>query len=257
MNIEALAGLLGKPANELATALSVENIEEALPEEVVVKQMTDFIKSVRSEAKTEGKGWGLREIQKKLEKTGAEGTDIDSMIEDLAAKATKKGETPNPDERLLKKLEQAEARFQEAQRKLESIEKQKEVETKNSVIKSKIAAIKKEYSATEKAFDLALEALLNSRQFEVDGEEVFVLRDNGQGYDPKGFEEVAKNYFSDLFELVKPGGEPPRNPEKHQSKPAPKPTDRNELIMKSRNAATPEERAQALAQLEELAAAEG
>ena len=43
MKIEALAGLLGKPANELATALSVENIEEALSEEVVVKTLKDHI----------------------------------------------------------------------------------------------------------------------------------------------------------------------------------------------------------------------
>jgi hypothetical protein len=71
MNIEALAGLLGKPANELATALSVENIEESLPEEVVVKTLKDHINKVRSDAKTEGKGWGLREVQKQLEKNGS------------------------------------------------------------------------------------------------------------------------------------------------------------------------------------------
>lgn len=255
MNIEALAGLLGKPANELATALSVENIEESLPEEVVVKTLKDHINKVRSDAKTEGKGWGLREVQKQLEKTGAEGEDINSMIADLADKANKPPET-KPDEKLAKKLEVAETRLAEFQSKLESIEKEKQTESRNSVIKSKVAELRKEFAATDKAFDLALQALINTRQFEIDGEDIYVLKSDGKSYEQKPFEDIVKSHLSDLFEPAKTGGEPPRNPEKHQSKPAPKPTDRNELIMKSRNAATPEERAQALAQLEELAAAE-
>lgn len=255
MNIEALAGLLGKPVDELATALSVENLEEALPDEVVQKSLKDHINKIRSEAKAEGKGWGLREIQKVLEKTGAEGSDINEMIADLAGKANKPPET-KPDEKLVKKLEVAEARLQEVQSKLEGIEKAKQVESRNSVIKSKIADMKKEFAATDKAFDLAIEALLNSRQFEVDGSDVYVLKQGGNGYDPKPFEDIAKAHLSDLFEPVKPGGDPPRNPQKPEPKPAPKPEDRNQLIMASRNAATPEERNAALEQLAALEAAE-
>ena len=253
MKIEALAGLLGKPADELATALNVENIEDALSDEIVVKALTDHVKNVRNEAKREGKGWGLTEIQKKLEKTGAEGTDIDSMIEDLAAKASKKGDNPNPDEKLIRKLEQAEIKLQETQKKLESIEKQKEVESRNSVIKGKIAELKKDFAATDKAFDLALEALLNSRQFEVDGDDVFVFKADGKTYEPKPFEDIARTHFGEIFEPAKPGNNPPRNPDNPKPKPAPKAEDRNDLIMKARNAATPEERASAMEQLTQLA----
>jgi hypothetical protein len=255
MKIEALAGLLGKPVDELATALSVENLEDALPDEVVQKSLKDHINKIRSEAKAEGKGWGLREIQKALEKTGAEGSDINEMIADLAGKANKPPET-KPDEKLVKKLEVAEARLLEFQSKLEGIEKQKAAETRNSVIKAKVAALKKEFAATDKAFDLALEALISSRQFEIDGEDVYVLKADGKTYEPKPFEDIAKTHFSELFEVVKPGGDPPRNPQRPDPRPAPKPEDRNELIMKSRNAATPEERSAALEQLAALTPAE-
>ena len=86
MKIEALAGLTGKPVDELATALSVEVNDDQLSDEIVGKVLTDYVKEVRSQAKTEGRGWGTREIQAKLKKAGLEGDDIDTILEDLTAK---------------------------------------------------------------------------------------------------------------------------------------------------------------------------
>lgn len=255
MKIEALAGLTGKPVDELATALSVEVNDDQLSDEIVGKVLTDYVKEVRSQAKTEGRGWGTREIQAKLKKAGLEGDDIDTILEDLTAKLAvpKNG---NPDEKLQRKYEQLEAKYNEVTGKYEGLVKQKESEKRDNLIMGKLATLRKEFQTTDKAFDLAIKNLLSSLDVDIDGEDIFVKKPGGVGYLPKSIEDIAKTHLSEYFEPAKAGGTPPPNPPKQDQKPAPKPEDRNQLIIKSRTANSPEERAAALEALEQLAAEE-
>jgi len=259
MNIGVLAELLGKPADELATAFNVENKEDALPEEEAIKHLKshieETIKSTRSKAKEEGKGWGVREyaksVQTKLSELGATGADVDSMLEDLSTKVSAGN---GGDEKTKRQLEILKTKNDELTAKLTGIEKEKETEKRNNVLKSKITPILVDFDGTDKAKELAVKTYLGQINAEIDGDDVFLMRADGKGYLQKTIDEDAKEYFSELFAAKKPDRQqPPKNPDQPK-KPVQGKRDRNELLLALRKAVTSEERASIMEELEALKA---
>lgn len=246
MKIGVLAGLLEKPADELVTALNVTDENDELSDEIVVEQIKGLldskIKETKRLAKDEGKGWGTKETSKRvaerLKVLGAEGEDLDSMLEDLSTKVN--SSSGNQDEKTKRKVEQLQAKNDELLTQINNINLQIETENKNKVIIKKINPLIANFNGTEKAKNLALSDYLKNVSVEIDGEDVNVLDKDGK-YSKKTFEDHFVEHFSELFDKKETQTQPPKNPTPGKNSKTTK--TRNELLIELRSAKTPEDRA--------------
>lgn len=214
MKLESLASLLGKDAAELAGTLNVQDNQENVPDDAILGVLKSHIKEVEVNAKLNGKREAegmakrtiLSEAEKKLKSSfGIDGENFEEIVTNLNGKFESLTKAGTKDEDLKKEVDTWKKTVKELQSKLESKDKEFESIRTKEVVKSKIMPILGKFEfATSKVQEIALSQFLDSNQFKIEGDDLF-LEKNGAYF--SNIVETAENHFKE-FGKVKDSGKP-------------------------------------------------
>lgn len=214
MKLESLASLLGKDATELAGALNLQENQDNVPEDAILNVLKNHLKEVEVNAKQTGKREAegmakrtiLSEAEKKLKSSfSVDGENFDEILTNLSGKIDTLTKAGTKDEDLKKEVDTWKKTVKDLQSKLELKDKEFESIRTKEVVKSKIMPVLSKFEfATTKVQEIALNQFLDSNQFKIEGEDLF-LEKNGAYF--SNILETAENHFKE-FGKVKDSGKP-------------------------------------------------
>lgn len=172
MKLEQMASLLKKDATELVSALNLQDSQAEVPDEVVVKEINNFIREIEisklSEGKKQGEGMAKRTIlsdaEKKLkEKFSVEGNSFDELIESLSTKIN----SQPTDEKYKKEIDLLRAKHSDIESKYNSLlTNAAKIETRSKVTSKLTSIFDKIEFPTTKVKEIALNDFVDNYQFE-------------------------------------------------------------------------------------------
>jgi hypothetical protein len=217
--------------------------------------LSKHIKEIEVNAKVNGKREAegmakrtiLSEAEKKLKSQfEVDGKDFDELVTNLNAKFETLSKSGSKDEDLKKQVDTWKNTVKELQSKLEAKDKEFESIRTKEVVKSKILPVLGKFEfATPKVQEIALNQFLDSNQFKVEGEDLF-LEKNGAYF--SNIMETAENHFKEFGKPkeVKPAAPNVRSGQTSYG------TSLSELLKKVETAKTTQERQSIMAQIQAL-----
>lgn len=250
MKLEFMAGLLGKPVEELKNSLTLTDSGEVL-EDQAEKLIKDWIaveklnakQSGISEGKSQGEGMVKRltmtDVEKKLKDAGIEGKSFEDQLQNL--------KKPTDNTELQKKLDVLKVKYEEAEKeKTQLFDKFTRQQIERGVTKKLTGIIEKFTFATDHVKLMSIENFVTTHKFMENEGDIFLL--DSENKPTAKFDEKAVEHFS------KWGVQSTKNLPGHQ-KPGEKPNygeSPEELYTALRNAKTPEELAAITEKLNKL-----
>jgi hypothetical protein len=215
MKLESLASLLGKDAEELKGTLNLAEVTAEVSDETILTYVGNHIKELRQNAKRDGKkegeGMAKRLVMSEVEKTikdsfSVEGKDFSEMLENLKnLKSDSK-----PDEKLLKQLDVWKTTATEKDTIISQLKGEIEtVKIKERISSTILPELETFEFATPKVKQVAIDEFFNSNKFNIEGNDVFLERDNKMYVLNK---DVIVNHFKDFgtIKTIKPNTTTPR-----------------------------------------------
>lgn len=216
MKLELLADLLKKDATELVGTLNLQDNQSEVTDEALKDVLSNHIKEVEINAKLNGKreaeGMAKRTIlndaEKKLKSSfEVDGKDFDEIIGNLNAKFESLTKVGTKDEDLKKQVDTWKNTVKDLQSKLESKDKEFETIRTKEIVKSKILPVLGKFEfATSKVQEIALNQFLETNQFKIDGDDLF-LEKNGAYF--SNINETAENHFKEFGKVKEVGKSAP------------------------------------------------
>jgi hypothetical protein len=205
MKLETLASVLKKDATELSTALNVESGQE-VDDTQVSKLLSEHINLITvtslSEGKKQGEGKAKREVLTDVEKRlksefEVDGGNFDELLTGLKSKVGKV--EIKADEKVLQELSAWKQKATEAQTELEKFKSDFERQKVISQVKNYLNPIIDKFEfATDKVKEIAIDNLLNGKDFLISGDTTFIV-ENGN---PVGaLNELAEKHFNDFGKI--------------------------------------------------------
>lgn len=264
MEIGVLADLLGKDATELQDTLNLDKEAKEVSNEIVVKEITAYIDNVKksefSRGKDQGKGWGEKEAKKEAEKLLGSSFGLSGNLSEMVSTLSTKLESSkgaNPDAALQKKYDLLNDKFTTVTKEFEDYKTGISKKEEKSFLIGKINPVLEKYEGSSKMKELAMKDLLNSFDYQRNGDDIDLLDKEGNLLKKEGsyvsLEDFADQYFSNTLtvagqkEKKKPG-----IPGGGKAGYTPKADDLEGLFKELRAAKTADERAAIQERIKEL-----
>jgi hypothetical protein len=253
MKIGVIASILEKDATELVNAhkidAGIETLEGETLENVLKTEIEDLKKSIKINSKKEAFGFAERQVKTDIEKRiksdfGVDGENIDTLFEALKDKVSKP-ETKT-DEKVLKELEIYKGKYTKTLEEFEGFKKVVESEKRNSVIFSKLETVINEnfdVTGRDKLKKIALSDFTGNFDFEILDNEIHLIDKETKKPTFKNLEDVARDYFKEIFPEKSKDLKPPIQPSKYDpAKPQTVGKTKEELVFQLRRERDPAQR---------------
>lgn len=209
MNLEQLASMLEKDAAELEVTLKLQKTDE-VPAEVIQKEVKSSLKLAAitgiSEGKKQAEGRAkketLTEVERALKsKFEVDGNNFDELLEALSGKVGKV--EYKADEKVIKERDIFKAKYEaERLKNEETLKKFEKIETHGKV-KSKLEPILGKFEfATDRVKEIAINSFLESSEFLISGNEIFLVQD---GKPVTSFDQFAEKHMSEFGKAKQEG----------------------------------------------------
>lgn len=253
MKIGVLASFLEKDAKELVNAHKIdeqaETVEGEILENLLKTEIEDLKKSIKINSKKEAFGFAERQVKTEIEKRiksdfGIDGENIDSLFETLKEKVSKP--EIKTDEKVLKELEIYKGKYTKTLEEFEGFKKTVESEKRNAVIFTKLESVINEnfdVAGKDKLKKIALSDFTGNFDFEILDNEIHLIDKQTKKPTFKNLDDVAKDYFKEIFPEKSKEGKPPTQPAKYDpAKPQPMGKTKEQLVDQLRREKDPAQR---------------
>lgn len=256
MKLEILAGLLEKPATELATTLNVaeaSDVADSVSSKALKEHILEAVETAKLKAKSEAEGKQTRLTKLALEKTVKEkfafikATSIDEMLVELETEFAKRA--PENSEAQKLEIEALKLKAKTAEDKLTLKEQEIAEAAQVGAISKKLEKHLAKYEfASDEVKQIAVTNYIKANKFIVSGDDLFLEK---EGKPVVNFDKDIEAHLVKFGKIVTPGkttsvpGETPKNdlPD----------TTRKGLFTALRSATDPAERARIQEQINSLA----